>query len=33
MKSRVKKMSKIYKDYYSWDRVAADMMKVVKTSR
>ena len=33
MKNRVEKMSTSYKDYYSWDRVAADMMKVLKTRR
>ena len=27
---RVKKMSKDYKDYYSWGRVAGDMIEVVK---
>ncbi len=27
---RVKRMSKDYKDYYSWNRVAGDMIEVVK---
>jgi len=30
MKSGVEKMSKSYKDYYSWDRVALDMVKIIK---
>ena len=33
MKSRVKKMSKDYKDYYSWDRVASDMVRIIKTDQ
>ena len=30
MKNRVEKMSKNYKDYYSWDRIAGDMIEVIK---
>ena len=30
MKSGVERMSKSYQDYYSWDRVASDMVKIIK---
>ena len=30
MKNRVETMSKSYKDYYSWDRIAEDMLEVIK---
>ena len=33
MKSRVEKMSKNYKDYYSWDRIAGDMIEVIKNEQ
>jgi len=29
MKKRVEKMSKNYQDYYSWDRVASDMIRII----
>jgi len=33
MKNRVEKMSKNYKDYYSWDRIAEDMIEVIKNDQ
>jgi len=33
MKSGVEKMSKSYQDYYSWDRVALDMVKIIKKDK
>jgi glycosyltransferase involved in cell wall biosynthesis len=33
MKNRVEKMSKNYKDYYSWDRIAGDMIEVIKNDQ
>lgn len=33
MKSGVERMSKSYQDYYSWDRVASDMVKVIKKDK
>jgi len=33
MKSGVEKMSKSYQDYYSWDRVASDMIKIIKKDK
>ena len=33
MKNRVDKMSKSYKDYYSWDRIAGDMIEVIKNEQ
>ena len=33
MKSGVEKMSKSYQDYYSWDRVASDMVKIIKKDK
>ncbi len=33
MKSGVERMSKSYQDYYSWDRVASDMVKIIKKDK
>lgn len=33
MKSEVGRMSKSYQDYYSWDRVASDMIKIIKRNQ
>jgi glycosyltransferase involved in cell wall biosynthesis len=33
MKSEVKGMSKSYQDYYSWGRVASDMIKIVESNQ
>lgn len=33
MKSRVKKMSKSHEDYYSWDKVASDMVRIIKNDQ
>jgi len=33
MKSDVGRMSKSYQDYYSWDRVASDMIKIIKSNQ
>jgi len=33
MKVRVETMSKSYKNYYSWDRIAGDMMEAIKISK
>jgi len=33
MKNRVRKMSKSYKDYYSWNRIARDMIEVIKMNK
>ena len=33
MKNRVRKMSKSYEDFYSWDRIAGDMIEVIKNER
>jgi glycosyltransferase involved in cell wall biosynthesis len=33
MKSDVESMSKSYQNYYSWDRVALDMVKIIKKDR
>lgn len=33
MKNRVEKMSKNYEDYYSWDRIAGDMIEVIKNEQ
>ena len=30
MKFKMKKLSKNYRDYYSWNRVASDMVKIMK---
>ncbi len=33
MKSSVERMSKSYQDYYSWDRVASDMIKIIESNQ
>jgi len=33
MKSGVERMSKNYQDYYSWDRVASDMIKIIESNQ
>ena len=33
MKNRVEKMSESYKEYYSWDRIAEDMIEVIKNKQ
>ena len=33
MKSEVERMSKSYQDYYSWDRVASDMIKIIESNQ
>lgn len=33
LKSRVEKMSRSYEDYYSWGRVASDMVRIIKTDQ
>jgi len=33
MKNRVEKMSKSYQDYYSWNRVASDIIKIIESNQ